>query len=64
MRKSRMHAPACSRLPLGATAMDETICHRNPKHNTSARRKCVVLQHVMHGFPGVAIWLSCMHTSH
>ena len=26
--------------------------------------KCVVLQHVMHGFPGVAIWLSCMHTSH
>ena len=26
-------------------------------------RNCVVLQHAMHGFPGVAIWLSCMHTS-
>jgi len=27
-------------------------------------RRIVVLQHVMHGFPGVVIWLPCIHTSH
>ena len=40
------------------------FAHARGSRDTMRCMSCVVFQHVMHGFPGVAIWLSCMHTSH
>ena len=33
-------------------------------YGESSPVKCAVLQHVVHGFSGVEIWLSCMPSSH